>query len=86
MLILLILGLITLGVFLFIFNGNKKEMAISEELLIPSEIDYLEIVGKVDEPLIKIENKNAIEKITAILQQLNGPVDIEHPLANESVL
>ena len=85
MLMLLILVLITLGVFLFIFNGNKKEIAISEDLLIPSQINYLEVVGIGYEPK-RIENKDAIEKITAILQQLNGPVDIEHPLSDESVL
>ena len=61
-------------------------MVIYEELLIPSEIEYLEVVGIGDEPFIKIEEDDDIERIIVLLQQLNGSVELEQLPSDESLL
>ena len=85
-LIILTLGIITLGLFLFIVGGNEEKMVIHEELLNPSEIEYLEVVGIDDEPFIKIIDEYDIERIILLLQQLNGSVEIEHLPSYEPLL
>lgn len=82
-LITVIVGIIIIGLFLFIYNGNKKEMVMDEGLLNPSEIDYLEVVGIENESLIKIADADDIERIILLLQQSNGSVEIDHPLADK---
>ncbi|WP_154657314.1 hypothetical protein [Pontibacillus marinus] len=59
---------------------------IYEKLLNSSEIEYLEVVGIGDEPFIKIEEDDDIERIIVLLQQLNGSVELEHLPYGEPVL
>lgn len=84
--IYLIIGIITIALFLFIVFGNEKEMVIYEELLNPSEIEYLEVVGIDNEPIIKIKDEDDMERIIVLLRQLNGSVELEHLPSEESLL
>lgn len=84
--IIIILGIITIGLLIYIVNGNKKEMVIYEEFLNLSEIEYLEVVGIDNKPPIKISDNDDIQGIILLLQQLNGPVELEHIPSDESLL
>ena len=43
--IILILGIIAIGLLIYVVNGTNKEMVIDEGFLDLSEIEYLEVVG-----------------------------------------
>ncbi|SDN27844.1 hypothetical protein SAMN05518871_104151 [Psychrobacillus sp. OK028] len=81
-----LIGIFTIGLFLFIVFGNEKEMVIYEELLNSSEIEYLEVVGIDNEPIIIIEDEGDIERIIVLLKQLNGSLELEYLPSEESLL
>lgn len=84
--IIIILGIITIGLFIYKVNFNKKDMVINEEFLKPSEIEHLEVVGMDNNQLFNISDHDDLERIIYILQQLNGPIEIEYAPANEALL
>ena len=84
--IILILGIIALGLLIYVVEGAKKEMVIYEGFLDLSEIDYLEVVGIDSKQPIKITDHEDIQKIVLLLQQLNGPIEVEHLPDDEALL
>ena len=83
--IILILGIIAIGLLIYVVNGTDKEMVIDEGFLDLSEIDYLEVFGIEKQP-IKITDQEDIQKIVLLLQQLNGPIEVEHLPYDEALL
>lgn len=61
-------------------------MVIYEEFLNLSEIEYLEVVGFDNKPLIRITDRDDVERIILLLQQLNGSIELEHIPSDESLL
>ena len=84
--IIIIFTIITIGLLIYSINGNKKEMVIYEEFLNLSEIEYLEVVGFDNKPLIRITDRDDVERIILLLQQLNGSIELEHIPSDESLL
>ena len=84
--IIIILVIIAIALFVYIVNGNKKEMVIHEEFLNLSEIEYLEVVGTDNKLHTKITDTDDIQRIILLLQQLNGPIELEYIPSDEPSL
>ena len=84
--IIIILVIIAIALFVYIVNGNKKEMVIYEDFLNLSEIQYLEVVGIDNKSPIKITDNDDIQRIILLLQQLNGPTELEYIPSDEPLV
>ena len=84
--IIIILGIITISLLIYLVNGNEEEMVIYGDFLNLSEIEYLEVVGTDNKLHTKITDTNDIQRIILLLQQLNGPIELEHIPSDEALL
>lgn len=84
--IIILFALIAICMIVYIVNGRQKEMLIQEELLNPTEIEYIEITGPSNELHTKITDTDNIQRISLLLQQLNGPVELEYLPSDEPLV
>ena len=84
--IIILFAIIAIGVFVYIVNGHKKEMIIHEAFFNLAEIEYLEVVGLNNKLHTKITDTNNIQNIILLLQQLNGPAELEYIPSDEPLV
>ena len=84
--IIILFAIIAIGVFVYIVNGHKKEMIIHEVFFNLAEIEYLEVVGLNNKLHTKITDTDDIQRIILLLQQLNGPAELEYIPSDEPLV
>lgn len=83
---IILFAIIAIGVFVYTVNGHKKEMIVHEEFFNLAEIEYLEVVGPDNMLHTKITDTDDIQRIILLLQQLNGPAELEYIPSDEPLV